>query len=590
MAFRGIDPGIVGPAYQAPMTLQDAENAINWYIEVAEVDGAKEAIALLGAPGKNPIVSTTTGQVRGGWVLPGGTQALVAVSNTLWLIVVAAPATQNVIATFTATQVGTLLTNSGPVVFRDNGTLDANAGGVCFIVDGQYWYYYNLSGISNVFTFTGIPTASSTTLALPVDATLGYGLIISPTAVLSDQLNYIPAGTYISSINYSTPSITMSQAATTSYPSGETITLTVPVFGQITDPGALPADRLAFIQGWIIANQSGTRNMFCSGPSPYFNLFPPLYYAPKQSSSDNLITLFENNTELWMIGERTAEIWYNSQTSAAQNPFVPIPGVAPQIGCAAKHSITRMGPMIAWLAKNEQGENIVVSSQGYNWQRLSNHAVEHAIASYPLVSDAIGFAYEEEGHLFYQITFPTADATWVYDATASGLLGKPCWHQRASFNESTGTYHRDRANCFMDFQDIRMVGDYQSGQLHQLSRTIYTDAGNPLRAQRRCKHVWKKADRTRVRQSSLQIEFTPGVGLQSGQGETPEAMLRWSDDGGFTWSNEHWRSIGAAGVTLNRAIWRRLGGPRDRVFEVNFSDPTPRDVIGATLFCEAEDG
>lgn len=141
----------------------------------------------------------------------------------------------------------------------------------------------------------------------------------------------------------------------------------------------------------------------------------------------------------------------------------------------------------------------------------------------------------------------------------------------------------------MDLSDLRLVGDYVTGQIHQMSRQFYTDAGNPLRAQRRTKHVWKKADRTRITQSSLQIEFTPGVGLQSGQGLTPQAMLRWSNDGGFTWSNEHWRTIGQAGFTKNRAKWNRLGYARDRVFEVNFSDPTPRDIIGATLFLEPED-
>ena len=90
--------------------------------------------------------------------------------------------------------------------------------------------------------------------------------------------------------------------------------------------------------------------------------------------------------------------------------------------------------------------------------------------------------------------------------------------------------------------------------------------------------------------SQLQVEFTPGVGLQLGQGKNPQAMLRWSDDGGFTWSNEHWVSIGLAGATKNRAIWRAIGGPnvRDRIFEVNFTDPVQRDIIGATLFAEGQ--
>jgi hypothetical protein len=65
-------------------------------------------------------------------------------------------------------------------------------------------------------------------------------------------------------------------------------------------------------------------------------------------------------------------------------------------------------------------------------------------------------------------------------------------------------------------------------------------------------------------------------------------MLKFSDDGGFTWSNEMWCTIGAAGETKNRAIWRLLGKARDRVWQVVFTDPVPRDIIGATLYAEAQ--
>jgi hypothetical protein len=579
--MQAIDPGIVGPSYQAPMTLQDAENAINWYLEVAEVDGAKEPVALLGTPGLNPIITTQTGAVRGCWVLPGGQQALAVVANTLYLINTQVAATQTNIAQFTVTSVGTLLTNAGPVCIRDNGVVSNAKGGYAFIVDGTYWYYYAIIGIPNTVTFTGGVTSTSTTISLP--GTLPAGLIISPNAVLSGT--FIPAGTTIASIDYNTPAITMSLAATGTSASG-TITLTVAPFGQITDPGALPANRLAFLEGWIIANQVGTRTFFTTGPTPYTQTFPGSYFALKDSSTDNLITLFENTRELWMVGERTSEVWFNA--GGANFPLSRVPGVGPQIGCSAFASITRMGPSLVWLAKNEQGENMVIQTQQYGWQRISNHAMETALASYPVVSDAIGYCYEEAGHIFYMLILPTADTTWTYDATASDWLKKPCWHQRLSFDVGTGTYHRHRSNCFMDFQNLRLVGDYQSGQIHQMSRNFYTDAGNVLRAQRRTKHIWKKAERTRVFQSSLQIEFTPGVGLQVGQGSSPQAMLRWSNDGGFSWSQELWRPIGKAGETKNRAKWNRLGFARDRVFEVNFSDPTPRDIIGATLFLEAE--
>jgi hypothetical protein len=133
-----------------------------------------------------------------------------------------------------------------------------------------------------------------------------------------------------------------------------------------------------------------------------------------------------------------------------------------------------------------------------------------------------------------------------------------------------------------------LVGDYSNGQIYQMSRKYYTDAGGVLRCLRRTRTVWKKADRERVFQAQLQLEFTPGVGLQTGQGSNPQVLLRWSDDQGFNWSNEHWESIGKAGDTKNRAMWRQIGVSRGRVFEAVYTDPTPRDVIGSTAFAEAD--
>jgi hypothetical protein len=585
LSDQAADFNFCGPAYTAPMLLQDAQNCINWYVEISGNKASKMPMALLGCPGLNPLVQPTggTGVVRGAWVLPGGTQCLWVVGSQLVVQTVTVPATQTSIAQFSYSVVGSLLTNSGPVVMRDNGILTNGLGGYVLIVDGIYAYYYRMGG-AGTYTFTGGVSNGTPTISLP--GTLPGGLLISAVATLSDGGN-IPASTYISSINYSTPNITMSANATGTNAS-ETITLTIPAFGQLNDPG-LPINpsRLAFIEGWLLINQQASRQFQTNGPVPYTLMFPGSFFALKDSSTDNLSTLYENNREGWLIGEKTSEVWFNA--GGANFAFQRIPGVGPQIGCAAQHSITRMGPSLIWLGRNEQGENIVVMTNQYAWERVSNHAIEHAISSYPLVSDAIGFAYEEEGHSFYMLTFPTADVTWCFDFTASQRYGEPVWHQRASFDVNAGVYHRHRANCFVNFQDLRIVGDYQSGQIHQMSRAYFTDAGNALRCQRRSPHVWSREDRRRVFHSRLQLEFTPGVGLSVGQGSDPQVMLRWSDDGGFNWSNEHWTSIGKIGVTKNRATWNRLGQAWDRVYEANFSDPTARDIIGASLFGEAEE-
>jgi hypothetical protein len=77
------------------------------------------------------------------------------------------------------------------------------------------------------------------------------------------------------------------------------------------------------------------------------------------------------------------------------------------------------------------------------------------------------------------------------------------------------------------------------------------------------------------------------VSVATVQGVNPQAMLRWSDDGGHTWSNEHWRSMGAIGQYGYRTIWRRLGMTeklRDRVYEVSGTDPVKIAIMGAELF------
>ena len=50
-------------------------------------------------------------------------------------------------------------------------------------------------------------------------------------------------------------------------------------------------------------------------------------------------------------------------------------------------------------------------------------------------------------------------------------------------------------------------------------------------------------------------------------------MLRYSDDSGQTWSEEHWRGSGRMGEYRRRVIWRRLGVSRLRVYEIVGSDP-----------------
>jgi len=345
---------------------------------------------------------------------------------------------------------------------------------------------------------------------------------------------------------------------------------------QSADPAFLGSNTIAEIDGWFIFQQPGTQKFYTS--PVYWNGVTAMdgtYYALKDNAPDNIVAIIENNRQLWLIGEATTEPWYNA--GGTYMPFSRLQGGLMQVGCAAAQTVARTGPNLIWLARSERGENYVLMTNGYNWQSISTPAIAYALTQYPVTSDARAYIYTEEGHEFYVLIFPTADVTWVYDISTGQ------WHQRASFDPTTGLFHRQRVQTLISFAGMRIGGDFTNGQIYWQTRSAYSDGTYPLVCVRRAPHVWDKNDRNRVIQSRLQLDFFPGVGLSNGQGKTPQVMLRWSNDGGQTFGNEHWTTIGAIGATKNRAIWRRLGAARDRVYEVRISDPVKRDVAGASL-------
>jgi hypothetical protein len=203
--------------------------------------------------------------------------------------------------------------------------------------------------------------------------------------------------------------------------------------------------------------------------------------------------------------------------------------------------------------------------------------VEFAIRSYATISDAISYTYQDEGHSFYVLVFPSANATWVFDAATN------LWHERAYRNTISGDLERHRSNCHVYFDRQHIVGDYRNGRLYELDLDTYSDNGDPLLALRACRHASDKDDLANMFHHRLQIDIEAGVGLITGQGSDPQFMLRWSYDGGHTWSNYHYRGMGKIGEYSRRALWNRLGKSRDRIYEATISDPVKRVIVGANL-------
>lgn len=381
--------------------------------------------------------------------------------------------------------------------------------------------------------------------------------------------------TSIGTLNTSTGNVSMIDNGTTlvivdgTY--GYTHTLDSSGTTVITDTDFLGADQVTFQDGYFIFNKPDSGQFYISELNS--TSFDGTDIATSEGNPDNIVGLISDHRELWVFNENTTEVYYNS---GATFPFERIEGAFIEHGCASRWTIQKMNNSVFWVGKDDKGRGIVYMARGLEPQRISTHAIEEAIDSYGDISNSIAYTYQKNGHHFYCLNFSGAATTWVFD-TATGL-----WHERVYTN--AGDFERHRANYHAFAYSTNVVADYENGKLYSLSDTTYTDNGDAITRQRVFPHI--SASQKRLIINSLQIDMKTGVGLDGAtttQGNDPQAMLDWSDDGGYSWSNEHWTTMGKIGVRLRRVLWRRLGFTRDRVFRLTITDPVPVALIVAEI-------
>jgi len=348
------------------------------------------------------------------------------------------------------------------------------------------------------------------------------------------------------------------------------------VFAQITDPDFAGAVTVSYLDGYFVFNEPDSQKIWVSQLLDGTSV-DPLDFASAEGSPDGVVALISDHRELWVFGTDSVEVWYDS--GATDFPLTRIQGAFNEIGCVAPFSIAKLDNGLFWLGTDARGQGIVYRANGYTGVRVSTHAIEWQIQQYGNISDAVAYTYQQDGHAFYVINFPTGNTTWVYDVATQA------WHERAGFKN--GAFTRQRSNNQCNFGGTIIVGDYENGNIYQLDLDTYTD-NNDVQKWLRSWRALMPGQNTlkRTAQHSLQLDAETGVGLNDGQGLNPQAMLRWSDDGGHTWSTEHWASMGKIGEYGYRTFWRRLGMTqklRDRVYEVSGTDPVKIAIIGAEL-------
>jgi len=347
------------------------------------------------------------------------------------------------------------------------------------------------------------------------------------------------------------------------YVTGTTVT-------QITDADFPTPSSLAFQDGYGVVTQDGTGRIYISALND-FSTWDALDYSTADGEPDDALAVISDHRELWVFGEESIEPYYNSGN--ADFPFERISGGYQTKGIAAAKSLTAGDNTLFWLSNHRQ----VLRSTGLGSapEIVSTRQLDKKFAAYNTVSDAFGFCLDTVGGTWYVLAFPTENVTWAYNTATKR------WHQWASYPITGDTNIRHRANCYCYHAGNHLIGDYDNGRIYEVDPSSYTDYGNAIKSQVILPTVTR--DGRQIYHNRLEVEFKAGVGLATGQGSDPKAVLDWSDNGMRSWSNELWRSIGKIGEYTRRVTWHRLGMARRRNYRLTITDPVERVIYNPAV-------
>jgi len=332
-----------------------------------------------------------------------------------------------------------------------------------------------------------------------------------------------------------------------------TVNLTTLAAGVMAGDGWQGANFVEMLDSFFIFNKPDSQQFYTTGALDL--TLDALDFASAESVPDKIVRIIRDHNELWIFGERSIEVFGNSPGTF---PFERINGATQEMGCAAAHSVVKMDNSLIWLGSDERGDAMIWRAQGYQPGRISTHAIEEEMRKYTRIDDAIGYSYQQAGHSFYVLTFPSASKTWCYDAATQ------LWHERA-YRDVSNNLNRVRDNCHVFYQRKHLVGDWENGNIYALDLDVFTDNGAVIPRIKSFQHM--NAAGLRQFFDKLTLDIEAGVG--NAADPDPQVTLRWSDDAGKTWSSTLTASIGSVGEYSAKAVFNRLGMGRNRVFEVS---------------------
>lgn len=325
----------------------------------------------------------------------------------------------------------------------------------------------------------------------------------------------------------------------------------------------------------MVTCEPGTGNFWVSDQDDVFT-WNPLAGAEAESFPDPIVGIGCIGQTLFILGSSSYEVWVDQ--GYPEFPFRRV-FAGQNIGCAAQNSICSFGENVYFLGGSAEGRGIVYRTSGYQVEKISSNRIDEIIQGFPGFSDAVGFVYQEQGHVFYVLSFGLGDQTLVYDMS-TGL-----WAQRNYRNPESGIYSRRPEICQCIFNGANIVGDFRNGNVYEMARSYFTDAGDPV-IREKVFPVYPDEQVTRVPVPPFALFLDMG-NTPSGV-EAPAVMMSFSDNRGASYGMEYTRAMGRIGEYNKRIVWSGQGSTFGRNYRVRLTGNQDFVIRNAALINELQ--
>ena len=332
------------------------------------------------------------------------------------------------------------------------------------------------------------------------------------------------------------------------------------VAGPVVDPwpGVGGQTGAAYSSLRCISIEAGTGNFWCSHQDDIFN-WSGSAGAEAETFPDPLVGIASLGQILFLLGSNSYEVWMDQ--GFQDFPYRRVQAGS-NIGCAAASSIVVFGGSVYWLGGSAEGKGIVYKTSGYQAVPISDTRTDEIISQIADISDATAFIYQEQGHVFYRISFGFGNLTLSYDITTD------LWAQCDYRDPTTGQSKRRPEISQCVFAGQNLVQDYRDGSICEMNRKYFTDAGLPV-VREKVFEAWPSEQENRMDVPPFAVMLDMGNTPEGS--ESPKAMVSFSDDRGKTYGVEHYRDLGQIGEYGKRIVWHGQGSTFGRNYKLRMT-------------------